>query len=60
MSALATSNRVESPVRTTLLELVCAVQEYADSDREVVAVVMHILESGQVELSGTFAGSPPR
>jgi len=40
----------------TLLELVQAVQESCRSDREVVAVVAHLLNSRRVRLGGTFAG----
>jgi hypothetical protein len=42
--------------RSTLLNLVCAVQDYATSDDEVVAIITHLLNTGRVVLSGTFAG----
>jgi hypothetical protein len=42
--------------RSTLLNLVCAVQDYAASDDEVVAIITHLLNTGRVVLSGTFAG----
>jgi len=45
-----------TPVRATLLDLVFAVQEYANSDEEVVQVISHMLESGRVVLCGNFAG----
>lgn len=41
---------------TTLLDLVRAVQDVARSDREVVAVVTYLVNSGQVVLAGNFAG----
>ena len=43
-------------IRTTLLELVEAVSEFADNDAEVVATVVHMVNSGAVELCGTFRG----
>jgi hypothetical protein len=43
-------------IRTTLLELVDAVSEFADNDAEVVATVVHLVNSGVVELCGTFRG----
>ena len=43
-------------IRTTLLELVEAVFEFADSEAEVVATVVHMVNSGDVELCGTFRG----
>lgn len=39
----------------TLLELVQAVQDNCRSDREVVAVITHMVNSGRVVLRGTFA-----
>jgi hypothetical protein len=38
----------------TLLDLVRAVAEFAESEAEVVAVVEHLLESGRVVLAGHF------
>ena len=43
-------------VDATLLELVQAVAEVTDDDREVVATVLHLLRSGRVRLSGNFRG----
>lgn len=40
----------------TLLELVTAVSEVADDDREVVETVMSLLRSGRVRLCGSFRG----
>ena len=41
---------------TTLLDLVQIVQDHAGSDAEVVAVITHMLRTGRVVLTGTFAG----
>ena len=41
-------------IRTTLLEVVTAVSEAADTDREVVAVIHHLLQSGRMRLVGEF------
>ena len=43
---------------TTLLDLVRAVGEVTDDDREIVATVLHMLRSGRVRLSGNFRGVP--
>ena len=43
-----------SLIRTTLLDVVTAVSEAANSDREVVAVIHHLLESGRMRLIGEF------
>ena len=44
------------PERLTLLDLVTAVAEFARSDAEVVAVVEHLIGTGQVVLVGDFCG----
>lgn len=46
-------------LETTMLELVRAVSEVTEDDREVVATVMCLLRSGRVRLSGSFRGSFP-
>jgi len=38
----------------TLLELVAAVADEADSEAEVVATVAHLIDTRQVELIGNF------
>lgn len=43
--------------QTTLLDLVKAVSEYASSDAEVVATVVHMVNSGMVVLCGNFRGA---
>ena len=41
--------------RTTLLELVRAVQDNCRSDAEVIAVITHMVNTGRVVLRGSFA-----
>jgi hypothetical protein len=43
--------------QTTLLELVTAVTEVADSEDEVLATVVHLVNSGVVRLCGNFRGA---
>ena len=47
------------PQPTTLLDLVWAIREVADDDREVVATVLHMLESGRIRLTGNFRNALP-
>jgi hypothetical protein len=42
---------------TTLLELVRAISEVTDDEREVVATVLHMLSTGHARLGGNFRGS---
>jgi len=49
---------VTAPRSTTLLELVHAVGEVTENDREVVATVLQMLESGRVRLIGNFRDAP--
>jgi hypothetical protein len=44
-------------LRSTLLELVKAVSDYAETDAEIVATVVHLVNSGQVRLCGNFRGA---
>ena len=44
---------------TTLLELVCVLGEITTDDQEVVATVLHMLESGRVRLTGNFRNALP-
>lgn len=58
MSAAPDTAAVESSApSTTLLELVQAILESTDDDREVVATVLHLLRTGQVRLCGNFRGA---
>ena len=50
--------QTSAPRNTTLLELVRAVGEVTENDREVVATVLSMLESGRVRLIGNFRGVP--
>jgi len=44
-------------IESTLLELVKAVSDCAETDAEVVATVVHLVNSGRVRLCGNFRGS---
>jgi hypothetical protein len=44
-------------LRITMLDLVNVVSENAESDREVVATVVHLVNSGMVQLCGNFRGA---
>jgi hypothetical protein len=44
-------------LRCTLLELVKAVSDYAETDTETVATVVHLVNSGRVQLCGNFRGA---
>jgi len=44
-------------LNTTLLELVNAVSEHAQSDAEVIATVVYLVNSGRVRLCGNFKGA---
>ena len=46
------------PRETTLLELVRTISEVTNDEREVVATVMRMLDSGRVRLCGNFRGVP--
>jgi hypothetical protein len=41
---------------TTLLDLLNAVSEYAETEAEEIATVVHLVNSGAVRLCGTLAG----
>jgi hypothetical protein len=43
-------------VETTLLDLVQAVAQRTDDEREIVAIVLHLLRTGRVRLIGNFRG----
>ena len=45
------------PPKITLLELVRMVSEEALSEAEVIATVVHLVNSGAVMLTGTFGGT---
>jgi hypothetical protein len=43
--------------QTTLLDLVTAVSDVSDNEDEVIATVVHLVNSGTVRLCGTFRGA---
>jgi hypothetical protein len=43
--------------QTTLLDLVTAVSDASDSEDEVIATVVHLVNSGTVRLCGSFRGA---
>ena len=45
-------------LEVTLWELVWAVSQVADNEREVIATVAHMLETGSVRLVGNFRDCP--
>ena len=45
------------PIRATLLDLVNAVNEYAESEAELIATIVYLVNSGTVRLCGNFAGA---
>jgi hypothetical protein len=48
----------DEPQNLTMLELVEAVSEVTDDEQEIVATVIHMLESGSVRLAGNFHDEP--
>ena len=48
----------------TLREVVSVISEYAQSEDEVVATLVHLVNSGRIRLRGDYAGAhievPPR
>ena len=45
------------PTTLTMLDLVTAVSETARSEAEVIATVVHLVNSGAVRLGGNFRGA---
>jgi hypothetical protein len=45
------------PAEATLLDLVRAVSDETEDEREVVATVLHLVRSGRVRLVGSFRGA---
>jgi len=48
---------MKMPYKSTLLDLVQTINDYATSDDEVVATVAYLVNSGKVLLCGNFAGA---
>lgn len=44
-------------INTTLLDLVATVSEFADTENELLAVVVRLVNSGRVMLVGNFMGA---
>jgi hypothetical protein len=42
------------PLQTTLLDVICAVNEMIDDEQLVVATVAHLVNTHRVRLTGTF------
>ena len=61
MQATAKLARLEqhpgAPLEITLLERVAAVADSAANDREVIATVAELLNSGKITLVGNFRGA---
>lgn len=57
---LAQIEQQTQPVEITLLELVAAVADSARNDREVIATVASLLNSGKITLVGNFRGADVR
>lgn len=45
------------PETLTLLDLVSAIADEAETDEEVVATIQHLIETGKVTLVGNFRSS---
>ena len=58
MGAPVARPKLTSGADVTLLELVQAVAEVTDDEREIVATVMNILRSGHARLTGNFHDEP--
>ena len=43
--------------QTTMLDLVAAVSEIAETEAEVIATVVYMVNSGRVRLCGSFKGA---
>jgi len=46
----------DGSIDTTLLELVQAIAQCTNDEREIIATVRHLLRSGRVRLVGSFRG----
>jgi hypothetical protein len=53
----ARKEAVAMTINTTLLELVATVSEFADTESELLAVVVRLVNSGRVTLIGNFKGA---
>ena len=48
---------MQTQIQSTLLDLVRILSSLTDNDREVVAMVTYLVNSGHVRLCGNFAGT---
>jgi hypothetical protein len=54
LETLETSHPETHPETLTLLDLVSAIADEAETDEEVVATIQHLIETGKVTLVGNF------
>lgn len=52
--SIEASSDDSASIEFTLLELIQAVNEVAETERELVATVVHMVRSGRVRLTGNF------
>lgn len=52
--------RPEQQLEITLLDLVSAIADQAETEAEVVATVCHLINSGKITLVGNFRGADVR
>jgi hypothetical protein len=50
----ATADATPPPLQLTLLELIQAVSEVSETENELIASVVYMLQSGRIRLSGNF------
>jgi hypothetical protein len=48
---------MKQPIAYTLSDLILSLQQVTSDDREVVAAITHLINSGAVRLRGRFAGA---
>ena len=51
------AHKAQAPRNTTMLDLVTAVAETADTETELIATVAYMVNSGKVRLCGNFKGA---
>jgi len=56
MNLVVEEPAMKKVIRSTMLDLVQAVQDSTRTDAEVVAVIVSLINSGRVVLTGSFAG----
>jgi hypothetical protein len=56
MNLLGKEPAMKKVIRSTMLDLVQAVQDSTRTDAEAVAVIVSLINSGRVVLTGSFAG----